>query len=71
MIRYDARMIAPKLKQLKHEKGLSESELARRAGVSPPTITKILGGTNINPTIGTMIAIAKVFGVCPAWFIEC
>jgi transcriptional regulator with XRE-family HTH domain len=71
MQKYDAHMIAPKLKQLKNERGFTEMEIAKKAGVSYPTVSKLIQGQNINPTIGIMIDIAKVFGVSPVWFIEC
>lgn len=39
--------------------GLSQNELARRAGVNHPTLHKIESGQRTNPSIGTIVKIAR------------
>lgn len=45
------------------EKGWSETELGRRAGVSQPTVNRILKGESDNPRIDNVINIAKALGL--------
>lgn len=50
----------PKIvKKLREEKGLSQEKLARLADVSNNTIVNIEAGKQINPTIETLMKIAK------------
>jgi transcriptional regulator with XRE-family HTH domain len=42
--------------------GLSQNELARRAGVNHPTLFKIESGQRSNPSIGTIVKIARALG---------
>lgn len=50
--------IAAKRKTL----GWSQNELARRAGVNHPTLFKIESGQRSNPSIGTIVKIARALG---------
>lgn len=45
------------------ERGMTQSELARRAGVGKQTLSDLIGGENTNPRLDTAIAIAGAFGV--------
>lgn len=57
-------IIATKIEQLiKARDGLAVNELARRVGMEPATINKVLNNRVGNPSIGTLIYIAKVFGI--------
>jgi transcriptional regulator with XRE-family HTH domain len=42
--------------------GLSQNELARRAGVNHPTLYKIETGQRLNPSIGVVVQIAVALG---------
>lgn len=43
--------------------GWSQNELARRAGVNHPTLFKIESGQRVNPSIGTIVKIARALGM--------
>jgi len=51
------------LKKLRAKKGLSLEKIARLADLSLNTIVKIENGVNKNPTIETLIKIAKALEV--------
>ena len=55
--------IADNLKKLRAKKGLSLKKIARLADLSLNTIVKIENGVNKNPTIETLIKIAKALEV--------
>jgi transcriptional regulator with XRE-family HTH domain len=42
--------------------GLSQNELARRAGVNHPTLFKIEAGQRLNPSVGVIVRIARALG---------
>jgi len=58
-----ASKIAGNVKILRSKKGISLEKVARLADVSLNTVIKIESGVNKNPTIDTIIKIAKAFGV--------
>lgn len=43
--------------------GLSKTELARRAGIAPEAVRRLLSAASPNPTIGTLTAIADSLGL--------
>lgn len=51
------------LRELRLKKGLSQMELAERAGVKQSVISYIESGRTKNPRIDTLASIAKVLGV--------
>lgn len=55
--------ISANVKRLRAEKGYSLEKLARLADVSLNTIVKIENGANHNPTIETLIKVAKALEV--------
>jgi len=55
--------IADNLKRLRDKKGYSLEKVARLSDLSLNTIVKIENGVNQNPTIETLIKIAKAFEV--------
>ena len=57
--------IAERLKSAREEAGLTQPELASRAGVSAGTIGNIESGARKNPR--ELLAIAKAVGVHPQW----
>ena len=53
--------------------GLSKAELARQAGMRPEVVRRLLGAGRANPTLATVISLARVMsldvtisGPCPA-----
>ena len=56
-------MLNEKIRQTRIDKGLSESELARRSGHAVSTIHGIENGDNKNPGFKLIGDIAKVLGV--------
>jgi transcriptional regulator with XRE-family HTH domain len=51
-----------KLKEIREERGMSKSELARRAGTTYQTILNIEQGSN-SPRFSVMVKIARALGV--------
>ena len=51
------------IKKLRESKNLSQEKIARLAGVSNNTIVNIEAGKQLNPTIETLIKIAKALEV--------
>ncbi|HCR44009.1 MAG TPA: XRE family transcriptional regulator [Ruminococcaceae bacterium] len=56
-------MIGDKIRQIRIEKMLSESEVARRSGHSVSTVHGIETGDNKNPSFATICDIARVLGI--------
>lgn len=61
--------IALRLRTKMTEKGLSENELGRRAGVPQPTIHRILHGDSKTPRKPTVEKLARSLGVTPEWLL--
>ncbi|MDO8584359.1 MAG: helix-turn-helix transcriptional regulator [bacterium] len=57
---YNVSKIASNIKKRRLAKDLSRDELAKQAKVNYNTIIKIESGANKNPTIQTLIGIARV-----------
>ncbi len=60
--------IGGRLKQVRQEKGLSQSELAREAGCSPGLVGQI-EQEKIQPSLGTLEKMAKALDISPCYFI--
>ncbi|WP_271216176.1 helix-turn-helix domain-containing protein [Streptosporangium carneum] len=54
--------VGPRIRRLREERGLSLSELARRAGVGKATLSGLENGTR-NPTLETLWAVTAELGV--------
>jgi len=61
--KYNTDNIRKKLVELRERDGFTKAELAERANVNYNTVVKIESGENKNPTIKTLISIAKVFKI--------
>ncbi|MBV6702009.1 XRE family transcriptional regulator [Kitasatospora aureofaciens] len=55
-------VLAANLKRVRAERGLSLSELSRRAGIGKATLSQLESGTG-NPTLETVFGLARVLGV--------
>lgn len=55
-----------KLKALREEKGISQTELAKLTGLSRTTISKIESGDAVNVNTNTIVKIAQIFAVPPS-----
>lgn len=55
-----------RLKALREEKGISQAELAKMAGLSRATISKIENGDAVNVNTKTILKIAEIFAVQPS-----
>ncbi|MBI2444500.1 MAG: helix-turn-helix transcriptional regulator [Candidatus Magasanikbacteria bacterium] len=55
--------LSSNLKQLREKKRLSQDRLAKLADVANNTIIKIEQGENINPTLETLMKVAKALDV--------
>jgi ribosome-binding protein aMBF1 (putative translation factor) len=51
------------LDDAREEHGLSKAELARRAGMAPEAVRRLFTADGVNPTAGTLIALADVLDV--------
>lgn len=59
-----------RLKELLEEKGMSQSELARRSGVSFPTVNGMVGNRTTRVDLSTLDALSKVLGCEPGDLLE-
>jgi len=55
--------LAQNIKRLRKQLKLSQEELAKKAGITYSTLIKIESGKNDNPTIKTLLKIAKALNV--------
>lgn len=55
--------ISDNIKRIRNEAGLSQQELADRAGISKSQIWRLEKGEQKNPTLETLIPISKALGV--------
>jgi HTH-type transcriptional regulator, competence development regulator len=58
------------LKRLREEKGLSQADLAEKAGVTAPYITQLETGKKANPSLDVLRRLAKALGVPVAELLE-
>jgi transcriptional regulator with XRE-family HTH domain len=56
-------MISRNIRNLRAKKGISQDRLSKLADLSLNTVVKVESGRNPNPTIGTLLKIAKSLGV--------
>ncbi|RJX29304.1 MAG: cupin domain-containing protein [Desulfarculus sp.] len=61
--------LGPKLRVLRLKKRLSQSELAKRVGVTPSTISQVEGG-QIYPSLPALLKMAEVLGVDIAYLFQ-
>ena len=52
--------LGARIKTLRQNKGISQEQLARIADLKLSNLTKLEGGFNSNPTLTTLVALAKV-----------
>lgn len=50
------------IKDLRLKQGISQEYLARQAQLKLSNLAKLEGGFNSNPTLSTLVAIAKILG---------
>src|SRR5215204_1208190 len=55
--------IGERIKELREERGLSQREVARRAGLTPSAVGFIEHGQTRNPSAETVVAVARALGV--------
>lgn len=63
-----AQTLARNVRRLRLERQLSLGELARQARVAKQTLANLESG-NGNPTVDTMVAVARALGVGPTWLL--
>jgi transcriptional regulator with XRE-family HTH domain len=56
-------MLAENIKTFRKQRGISQEELARKAGVTYSTLIKLESGSNKNPTVKTLQQIAQALEV--------
>jgi transcriptional regulator with XRE-family HTH domain len=56
-------MLADNLKRYRAKIGLSQDQLARKAGITYSTLTKLESGVNQNPKVKTLQQLAKALDV--------
>jgi DNA-binding XRE family transcriptional regulator len=56
-------MLAQNIKKFRKKAKLSQEALAQKAGITYSTLIKIESGANDNPTIKTIVKIAKALSV--------
>ncbi len=58
-----------KVRQLRLQKGLTQLDLARRAGVSQASLSDIETG-KCNPTVRMLVKVARALGVAPSELLD-
>lgn len=58
------------LKRLREAKGLTQPEVARRAGITDEYVSMLESGVRRNPSLAVLIRIAKVLGVSVSELLE-
>lgn len=61
----DLKDFGPTLRAKREERGLSLAEASRLSGVSKPNIWVLEEGSNDNPKVGTIVALADLYRVSP------
>jgi transcriptional regulator with XRE-family HTH domain len=56
-------MLADNIKRYRNDKGLSQEQLAQKAGITYSTLAKLESGVNKNPTVRTLQQLAKALEV--------
>lgn len=56
-------LIGANLRELLSRENLSENELGKRIGISQQVINRIVSGINQNPTLATLLPIARYFNI--------
>jgi transcriptional regulator with XRE-family HTH domain len=56
-------MLADNIKRYRAKLGLSQDQLARKAGITYSTLTKLESGVNQNPKVKTLQQLAKALEV--------
>ena len=56
-------MLADNIKRYRNKNGLSQEQLAQKAGVTYSTLAKLESGVNQNPKVKTLQGIAQTLGV--------
>lgn len=54
--------LAERLHRLRDEAGLTQYELAKQAGIRPEVVSRIENGKVTDPSISTVIGLARVLG---------
>ena len=62
--------LAERLKRVREKRGLSQTELARRAGVRQGTLSRLESGESSEPLMSTAAALAKVLEVPIEFFFD-
>jgi len=61
-------LVASNVRRIRMERGLSQGELARRAGLSKQTLSNVEAGAG-NPTADTLLAVAQGLRVSASWLL--
>ena len=61
---FDVKPIIKRLKSYREEHSLTQTEIAKRLGVSNPTLSRWLNErTGFNPTLNQLVSMAEMYGV--------
>jgi len=60
------RTIGANVKRIRMEKGLTQAEVAERAGISVSTLRRVEKGSSIRVRMRTLISVAEGLGVMPS-----
>jgi len=62
-------IIGERLRFARNKKGLSQSLLARKAGITPSAISQIESGASKKPSANNLLPLARILDVDPNWLI--
>lgn len=56
--------LGPSVRALRNQRGYSQRELARRAGVDARLLADLERGRHVNPTLRTLLKLQRALGLC-------
>jgi transcriptional regulator with XRE-family HTH domain len=59
-----------RLRQAIRESGMTQSLIARRAGIAPETLSRILSGNHSRPEFSTIVRIARAVRASVGWLLQ-
>lgn len=64
----DGSKVAERLRECAHAAGMSQSEVARGAGLNSATVSRYFNGARV-PSPGELLDLARLFGVSMEWLL--
>ncbi|QCP52730.1 helix-turn-helix domain-containing protein [Trinickia violacea] len=63
-------LMVARIRALMHQQGMSDADLARKTGISPATLSRVLSLATEDPRISTLTAIAEALGTTVGYLLH-